>query len=361
MQSKKESNAMNTQLPLPFDQYNSGIDSQGNDKDSANIASVRALKFRSRIPWNDMARRLTRCAIRILLALGNIDASGTSKWLVATNARLSDLTNIGEREVRSNLRNLKRVGLIEIQNGNGRRRKIRIIFESDGSFSNVPYRLDVHFIGIRSLRLYCELGRVAGREKGTYGRGFLHRGQLIDLAKLWTTNVLNRALDELKLGALIELRDNDEFALLYDGHLDHAESEIHRVSGQNCTAIRVKNAPPLQRDSHIGTNTKNNPPVVSSPLDEAANNATRISEDWIPDGRLADWFYQEAPELDIRRIVEMFKNHWLAEGGRKALCVDWNAKFQTYVRYHQMFYGPTVVTRRRNHSGAAQNIRKMPI
>ena len=323
MQSKKESNAMNTQLPLPFDQYNSETVSQGNHNDSPNIASVRALKFRSRIPWNDTTRRLTRCAIRILLALGNIDASGTSKWMIATNARLSVLSNIGEREVRSNLSKLKRAGLIEVRNANGRRRKIRIIFEPDGSFSNVPYRFDVNIIGIRSLRLYCELGAVAGREKGTYGRGFLHRDQLIELAKLWTTNVLNRALDELKLGVLIELRDNDEFALLYDGHLDYAESEIHRVSGQNCTAIRVKNAPPILRDPYLGTNTKKNPPMVSSPLDEATNIATRISEDWIPNRRLADWFYREAPELDIKRIVEMFKNHWLAEGGRKAQSADW--------------------------------------
>jgi hypothetical protein len=68
-------------------------------------------------------------------------------------------------------------------------------------------------------------------------------------------------------------------------------------------------------------------PIPNDPKDVArkhkpSNTATRGSRlpaDWKPNAELAEWSKAERPDLDLRKVLEEFRDYWTSVAGSRAL------------------------------------------
>jgi len=59
---------------------------------------------------------------------------------------------------------------------------------------------------------------------------------------------------------------------------------------------------------------------------------SRIPESWQPDPTLIAWAADKRPDLDLRTVVESFRDYWQAKSGKDATKRDWDATFRSWVR-----------------------------
>lgn len=59
---------------------------------------------------------------------------------------------------------------------------------------------------------------------------------------------------------------------------------------------------------------------------------TRISEDWRPSELNLNWAKRERPELDHERVIEEFRDYWIAIPGQKGVKLNWDSTYRNWVR-----------------------------
>lgn len=134
----------------------------------------------------------------------------------------------------------------------------------------------------------------------------------------------------VKDGARHNPRANREIAVA------QSTIEKQRKSGVDSAAKRwgtdTVNDESTDRSS-IQPPTTNHHPSTTTPQKraEARSRGSRLPPEWQPSEILKAWAEKERPDLDLRVVVEMFKNHWAAKPGKDGCKLDWEATFRNWV------------------------------
>jgi len=72
-------------------------------------------------------------------------------------------------------------------------------------------------------------------------------------------------------------------------------------------------------------------PVERKPVVESSQRGTRLPENWEPDDEVKKELAARYPNLNLRLVLEEFKNYWLSVPGQKGRKVDWIRTFRNRV------------------------------
>ena len=113
-----------------------------------------------------------------------------------------------------------------------------------------------------------------------------------------------------------------------------ATIEKQRKSGVE-SAVKRWGTDRLTHESSIQPPTTNHQPPATTPQPparaEARSRGSRLPPDWQPSEILKAWAEKERPDLELRVVIEMFKNHWTAKPGKDGCKLDWEATFRNWV------------------------------
>lgn len=74
-------------------------------------------------------------------------------------------------------------------------------------------------------------------------------------------------------------------------------------------------------------------PVEASPKSPAPQQkGVRLGKDWEASDEEISFCQQERPDLDVRSVVEQFRDYWIAQPGAKGRKTDWPATWRNWVR-----------------------------
>ena len=59
---------------------------------------------------------------------------------------------------------------------------------------------------------------------------------------------------------------------------------------------------------------------------------SRLAQDWVLLKTWGDWAQKERPDIDVRKVAEQFKDHWIAQPGQRGVKLDWQATWRNWVR-----------------------------
>jgi hypothetical protein len=65
---------------------------------------------------------------------------------------------------------------------------------------------------------------------------------------------------------------------------------------------------------------------------EKNKRGSRLTQDWVLTNPMDQWAKQERPDLDVRQVVEQFKDYWISQPGQKGVKLDWDATWRNWVR-----------------------------
>ena len=63
-----------------------------------------------------------------------------------------------------------------------------------------------------------------------------------------------------------------------------------------------------------------------------ATRGSRLPSDWKPDAELAEWSKAERPDLNLRKVLEEFRDYWTSVAGSKGVKLNWDATWRNWVR-----------------------------
>ena len=63
-----------------------------------------------------------------------------------------------------------------------------------------------------------------------------------------------------------------------------------------------------------------------------ATRGSRLPADWKPDAELAEWSKSERPDLNLRKVLEEFRDYWTSVAGSKGVKLNWDATWRNWVR-----------------------------
>ena len=102
-----------------------------------------------------------------------------------------------------------------------------------------------------------------------------------------------------------------------------AEARWSTKKTNNANALPTqseRNAIPIHQD----TNT---------PIHQGrATRGSRLPADWKPDAELAEWSKSERPDLNLRKVLEEFRDYWTSVAGSKGVKLNWDATWRNWVR-----------------------------
>ena len=64
----------------------------------------------------------------------------------------------------------------------------------------------------------------------------------------------------------------------------------------------------------------------------SATRGSRLPADWKPDAELAEWSKAERPDLNLRKVLEEFRDYWTSVAGSKGVKLKWDATWRNWVR-----------------------------
>ena len=64
----------------------------------------------------------------------------------------------------------------------------------------------------------------------------------------------------------------------------------------------------------------------------SATRGSRLPADWKPNAELADWSKAERPDLNLRKVLEEFRDYWTSVAGSKGVKLKWDATWRNWVR-----------------------------
>jgi hypothetical protein len=59
---------------------------------------------------------------------------------------------------------------------------------------------------------------------------------------------------------------------------------------------------------------------------------SRLAQDWVLLKTWGEWAQKERPDIDVRKVAEQFKDHWIAQPGQRGVKLDWFATWRNWVR-----------------------------
>jgi len=122
------------------------------------------------------------------------------------------------------------------------------------------------------------------------------------------------------------------------GRIDLEINEYHSQADKNRTNGKLGGRP-KKTQSVIPANpdeSENNPnhePVTNNHKPSStATRGSRLPNNWKPDSDLAAWSKTERPDLDLRKVLEEFRDYWGSLAGSRATKVDWDGTWRNWVR-----------------------------
>ena len=64
----------------------------------------------------------------------------------------------------------------------------------------------------------------------------------------------------------------------------------------------------------------------------SATRGSRLPANWKPDSELAEWSKTERQDLDLRKVLEEFRDYWTSVAGSKGVKLNWDATWRNWVR-----------------------------
>ena len=64
----------------------------------------------------------------------------------------------------------------------------------------------------------------------------------------------------------------------------------------------------------------------------SATRGSRLPADWKPNAELAKWSKAERPDLNLRKVLEEFRDYWTSVAGSKGVKLNWDATWRNWVR-----------------------------
>jgi uncharacterized protein YdaU (DUF1376 family) len=109
------------------------------------------------------------------------------------------------------------------------------------------------------------------------------------------------------------------------------KSEKASASAKARWGMKDANALPTQSDSNATHNTE---PNTQDTLPKTHKNklGSRLAQDWVLLKTWGEWAQKERPDIDVRKVAEQFKDHWIAQSGQKGVKLDWQATWRNWVR-----------------------------
>ena len=109
------------------------------------------------------------------------------------------------------------------------------------------------------------------------------------------------------------------------------KSEKASASAKARWGMKDATALPTQSDSNATHNTE---PNTQDTLPKTHKNklGSRLAQDWVLLKTWGEWAQKERPDIDVRKVAEQFKDHWIAQPGQKGVKLDWQATWRNWVR-----------------------------
>lgn len=63
-----------------------------------------------------------------------------------------------------------------------------------------------------------------------------------------------------------------------------------------------------------------------------ATRGSRLPADWKPNAELVEWSKAERQDLDLRKVLEEFRDYWTSVAGSKGVKLNWDATWRNWVR-----------------------------
>lgn len=86
-------------------------------------------------------------------------------------------------------------------------------------------------------------------------------------------------------------------------------------------------------ETHNGRNAIPIPQDTNTPKHKTgATRGSRLPANWKPDFELAEWSKTERQDLDLRKVLEEFRDYWASVAGSKGVKLNWDATWRNWVR-----------------------------
>ena len=125
------------------------------------------------------------------------------------------------------------------------------------------------------------------------------------------------------------------------GRIDLEINEYHSQADKNRTNGKLGGRPKKTQSVISGNpeESENNPnhklltkkPLTNKPSSNATR-GSRLPADWKPDAELAEWSKSERPDLNLRKVLEEFRDYWISVAGSKGVKLKWDATWRNWVR-----------------------------
>ena len=108
--------------------------------------------------------------------------------------------------------------------------------------------------------------------------------------------------------------------------LKHLIDKGFFVDDSNVLADRYQDAiPETETETERESETK-------TEKSRTATRGSRLPANWVPNKELAEWSKAERPDLDLRKVLEEFRDYWTSVAGSKGVKLDWDATWRNWVR-----------------------------
>jgi uncharacterized protein YdaU (DUF1376 family) len=167
------------------------------------------------------------------------------------------------------------------------------------------------------------------------------------LAEIEAVEFVLRKFFVLDGGVYVQSRIAEEIAEYHSKSATNkriaTERETNRKEKGTNRALVVNEPPPNHKPLTINQEplTKNQEPETNRVNPElvgeskAVVRASRLRADWVLPKGYGDWALQEKPSWsaeDVRKVADIFRDHWRAKGGKDAAKLDWLATWRNWVR-----------------------------
>ena len=123
------------------------------------------------------------------------------------------------------------------------------------------------------------------------------------------------------------------------GRIDLEINEYHSQADKNRTNGKLGGRPKKTQsvisgnpeESENNPNHKPNNSITNKPS-SSATRGSRLPADWKPDAELAEWSKAERPDLNLRKVLEEFRDYWTSVAGSKGVKLKWDATWRNWVR-----------------------------
>lgn len=115
-----------------------------------------------------------------------------------------------------------------------------------------------------------------------------------------------------------------------------ADEEISKFHGRIESASKAGKASAERRLNARSTDVQltNNHKLITNKqkTTATATRGSRLPADWKPNAELAEWSKAERPDLNLRKVLEEFRDYWSSVAGSKGVKLNWDATWRNWVR-----------------------------